>query len=226
MSNIIKNLPHDTNYLISSFVSSDGILHRIYLSKSYFTLGQRDQYFLKLMRISPDFDMRCEAYIYFYINQIKNSTEFIGAFTDYQNRNKGYASLLFSSYIKLCLDEGINEFTTNRKQRKPFLLYMLKTYFYELKNINLYEVSPNLIYICKKNNDTKKYLLFKNKGQEETFKHGKIMEHDNYYILDFKDEDTIILDKILLSQIYRLDPSSQTEAYQKSISVLKRHIDK
>ncbi len=217
--NIFNKISYNSNYLLSSFLGSDGILYKIYLSKSYYLPGERNQFFLKLMKENSSTEMKCISYLYFYINEKRNNTEFIGAFTDYPERNKGFSSILFSFYIKLCMDENINEFLTSRKQRKPFLLYILKTYNYELKNPLLYITHKDKIFICKKKNDFTKYLLFENQRQKEIFKKGKIMEHDNYKILDILDKDTLVLDKVLLSQIYRME--NKEEAYKKSLKKLK-----
>lgn len=51
-----------------------------------------------------------------------------------------------------------------------------------------------------------------------TFSKSKIMKEDNYHILDSIDENTMILDDILLSIPYYLD-----NAYTKTKSIYARH---
>ena len=161
--------------------------------------------------------MDCIGYLYFYIEEGKS--KFIGEFIKEEYRSNHLASLALSTYIKLCIDENIYEFETNKKQRKPFLLYLLKTYSYELADTTKYDKLKSTIYICKKAGSLTKYLYFKTPIIGEKFKTGKIATHDNYEILNSL-ENTIILDKVLLSFPYYL--TDLNSSYTKCENTLKR----
>ena len=179
---------------------------RVYFTKTKFTPGdtnkQYDQYFIKIYEQTEKGSYKCQGYIYFYLDFLKRESRFIGMFVNPEYRNQGIAQLLVSYWITFCLDNGLYDLKTARKQRKPFLLYLLKKFKFDLLNINEYKTSPNTISICREGIALDKCLYFKNPIQAETFKQGKIKHGDNYIILDRLTADTEVLDEVLLSTLY------------------------
>ncbi len=191
---------------------------RIFFTKSYCPSNNQMQYFFHAY-LHQGAQLINQGYIYFYIND--NTSTFIGSFTNPAYRNEGINTLLISCWIKYCLDHDITILTTNKKQRKPFLVYLLKTFAFELKDISLYEINPFTIYICRKENDLNKYLYFKSENQAKSFSQGKIMQRDNYKIIDTLSRDIEVLDQVLLSTPYYL--SDENKAYNRSLSLIKKH---
>ena len=192
----------------------DDFLWKVSLEKSYFALKNKDQYFIKLYRRKGLNNFECLGYIYFYLDLVTKKSTYIGLYIKPEYRNQGFASLLMAYYIDLMFSNEYLDLKTNLKQRKPFLLYLLKKYSFDLANQEFYESDPNVISLYHNPKDSFKYLLFKNKGQAETFKKGKIMEEDNYQILDTERTDFDFLDKVILSTEYGV--KDYNEAYQKS----------
>lgn len=193
---------------------------RLYIEKSFCKQTNSDNYFIKAYKLENDC-LICQGYIYFYIDKKNNSSTYIGTKVKEEYRNKGVASLLTSSWIKFCLDNDIYNLNTNKKQRKPFLLYALKTYSFELDDVNKYAYSKFNIHICKKEDELTKYLFFENLRQKENFMSGKIYSSDNYQVLDETDQNTRKLDTILLSNIYYVQDNDF--AYDKSAKVIDRY---
>lgn len=193
---------------------------KLYIEKSFCKQTNSDQYFIKAYKLENDC-LICQGYIYFYIDKKNKSSTYIGTKVKEEYRNKGVASLLTSSWIKFCLDNDIYNLNTNKKQRKPFLLYMLKTYSFELDDVNKYASSKFNIHICKKEDEFIKYLFFENLRQKENFMRGKIYLADNYQVLDEMDQNTQKLDTILLSNIYYVQDNDF--AYDKSAKVIDRY---
>lgn len=191
---------------------------RIFFTKSYCPSNNQMQYFFHAY-LHQGAQLINQGYIYFYIND--NTSTFIGSYTNPKYRNEGINTLLISCWIKYCLDHDITILTTNKKQRKPFLVYLLKTFFFELEDISLYEINPFTIYICRKENDLNKYLYFKSEGQRKSFSQGKIVQRDNYKIIDTLSHDIEVLDQVLLSTPYYL--SDENKAYNRSLSLIKKH---
>lgn len=205
------NLEYDDPILVQEFVRNDK-KHRLFFVKTKDKSTGLDHYFFKLY--TWDFQKRfyCEGYIYFYIDFFQKESTYIGTFIHKNNRNQGLASLLTSYWISFCFDFGLINLKTNLKQRKPFLLYILKKYSFELNNIELYTDSPFTISILKPDDFIEKSLYFKNKAQQETFTKGRIMANDHYKIYDSLD-GKVVLDNVLLSNTYEL--KDETTAYKR-----------
>ena len=216
---ILQNLGYNTPVTLDEYVNKEGFLQRIYLEKSFFPALQKDQYFISIAKINYNKNQEKIGYIYFYFNQYEKSCEFIGMFIKTEFRNQGLSSLLTSYWIRLCLDLGIVDLYTTKKQRKPFLIYILKTYFFELNNITIYQDSINNIHICRKEKDDKKYLLFDNDKEKASFQKGTIYTNDNYQILDELEGDTEKLDTVILSKRYFL--KDDEAAYKKALRIKK-----
>lgn len=191
----------------------------IYFEKSLMTANNKIQYFLKSYLKGEKFD--CQGYLYFYLDKELKSSDFIGIYVKPEYRNTGLASLLVSTWIQFCLNNGYNFLGTNRKQRKPFLLYLLKTYGFEIIQANVYETEKNVIDICKSQEDNNKYLHFKNPLQGELFSKGKIAKEDNYCIIKNLSPEYIYLDSVILSFPYNI--VDEEKANTKSIITIKKY---
>lgn len=128
---------------------------------------------------------------------------------------------MISSWIKLCLEQGVNNLQTIPKQRKPFLLYLLKKYKFELENTEIYETSPRTIYICQENGNSDKLIMFKNKREEKLFINSNIMKTDNYRIIETLTDNVQIVDKVVLRSPYFLQDNEF--AYQRSLNIYNKH---
>ena len=204
--------------LISN-LSCYGLKQDLYIEKTFSELLNASFYFIKAY-ITKDGVMDCQGYIYFFVDVEQNCSTYIGTYIKPVYRNMGLASLLTSSWINFCLENNLYNLKTNKKQKKPFLLYMLKTYGFELDNIDDYKTSLFNIHICKKEDSLIKYLFFENLKQRVSFEKGKTFKEDNYSIIDSLDNETEKLDTIILSNIYYL--TDEDKAYQKSSHVLSK----
>lgn len=124
-----------------------------------------------------------QGYLYFYLDPINRTSSFIGTkvLDKYQGLN--ISSLLVSVWIDLCLNNGIDFLSSNEKQRKPFLIYLLKKFGFEIFDKNLYETSNDVISICRRDYDKSKLLLFKNDMHEKVFKGTNVFNTGNYEII-------------------------------------------
>lgn len=196
-------------------------VHRLYLEKSYFPENGKDQYFLKLYELMSNGKNNCEGYIYFYLDELKKECSFIGLYVKPEARNLGIASLLIASWLKMCLERGFSTFTTNKKQRKPFLIYLLKKYGFEIEDVTEYKKSDFTIELYRSLADLQKYLLFKTLRHKETFLQSSIAKEDNYVAIDTPGEDLIWLDEVLQSTPYYLQDDN--EAYSRSRRKIKQY---
>lgn len=141
-----------------------------------------------------------QGYIYFYLNYQAKTSDFIGIKVKPEYRNLNIASFLVASWIDLCMNSGYDVLGTNPKQKKPFLLYLLKKYGFEILDLSLYKTRPDIVSICKSNRevDNRKYLLFKSDEHERLFKRYTVSTSDNYFIIHSLEEGIMELDKVLL----------------------------
>lgn len=216
----LENIKYNRQIILFNNLNYFNKLQRLYISKSLYKNINCDQYFIKAYYIENG-NLICQGYIYFYIDSNTKTSSYIGTYIKPEFRNSGLASLLTSSWIMFCLDNDIYNLTTNKKQRKPFLLYLLKTFSFEITNKEKYNLSNYTISICKKDNDLTKYLLFKNNIGEQNFKKGNIFKEDNYHILNSLSDDAKILDNVILSSIYNIQDSNFS--YQKSLHTINKH---
>lgn len=212
----IFNIPYNKAILIDE---NKNTKQKVLFEKTRFNDANTDQYFVKIFQTTSNGNYLCQGYIYFYIDFINKNSNFIGLYTNPIFRNQGIAQLLIAYWVKLCLESGIYNLNTIKKQRKPFILYLLKKFQFDLLNIHEYELSPNTISICQTPFTTNKCLYFKNPKQAETFKNGKIHAGDNYFILESLSNDIVILDQVILSKPYE---SKEDEiAYTRSLKLIK-----
>lgn len=126
-----------------------------------------------------------QGYIYFNLDMLKKESKFIGIKVEPQYRNLNMASFLVSSWIDMCLNNGYEMLGMNDRQRKPFFIYMLKKYQFEVPDLSLYETRPDIVAICRSDSfsDKAKYVLFKSPHEEKKFAESKIIRSDNYSIV-------------------------------------------
>lgn len=216
----VDSIPFDKNILYKDNYEYKGFKQNFYFQKSIFKQNGRIQYFIKSFIIVDKIPI-CQGYIYFYLNEELKTSDFIGVFVKKEYRNSGIASLLVASWIDFCFNSGYNFLGTNKVQRKPFLLYLLKTYGFEILDESIYKKSNYTIHICKSNLDLTKYLLFKNPEAKHKFMSGKIANQDNYQVIDKLTDGMSYLDSVILSYSYHL--KNQIKAEEKTELVLKRH---
>lgn len=215
----IDNILYQKPILIRKVKIGD-IEQRIYLEKTFFKANQKDQYFLKLYSCLPTGTLICQGYIYFYLDFITKESKYIGMFIKPENRGLGLASLLIASWIELCAENNFYNFTTNLRQRKPFLIYLLKKFSFEIEDKAKYKTSLSTIHICRDPKSPDKCLLFESPTYQASFAQGSIMKNDNYRILDSLTPDITVLDDVLLSTQYNL--TDEQEAYNRVRTILKK----
>lgn len=139
-----------------------------------------------------------QGYIYFHLNHETKSSSFVGVKVEEEFRNLNIASFLVASWIDLCMNNGYDFLGVKQKQRKPFLLYLLKKYGFEVLDKSLYETRPDVIAICRDYQYPKqKLLLFKDQKHENAFAKTNVFKDDNYQLV----RDThgiVVLDNIIL----------------------------
>ena len=161
-----------------------------FLEKAFFKSKNADQYFIKIYRtdLSGSHSRDNMGYIYFYLDSESKTSSYIGTYVKPEYRSLGLASLLTAYWIKMCLDDGYDFLTTNKTQRKPYLLYILKKVFFEIDDPERYHLSKHTIHICK-DGEGQRFLLFKSDELARRFQSGKIYRGDDYKIMLFEDLD-------------------------------------
>ncbi len=216
----LDKTPYNQNILYKDDYKHNNLPQRIYFQKSILTNNNRTQYFFKTYILYQN-NLICQGYIYFYLNEKLKSSDFIGLYVKPEYRNLGIASLLVANWIEFCLDNNYIFLETNKKQRKPFLLYLLKTYGFEIFDNLMYKFSNDTIHICQSKLDNNKYLLFENTNHRESFMRGKIAKEDNYKVIDELNDNMRYLDSIILSMPYYMQDTYKAE--EKTSLVIKRH---
>lgn len=141
-----------------------------------------------------------QGYLYFYLDFEKKESHFIGVKVEPEFRNLNIASFLVASWIDLCLNNGYDFLGVNHKQKKPFLLYLLKTYGFEVSDLSLYETRNDVISICQNMSSysDRKFLLFKDVKHEKAFMGTNIFKTDNYEIIHDLRRNMVILDNVII----------------------------
>lgn len=215
---ILEQLNYDIPILYDEYQNKQGLTQKVYFIKTYSKSDSRENYFFKIYDFSSE-EPNPIGYIYFFLNKVERTSSFIGIYVKNEYRNSGIASLLISYWISFCLNQNFDFLKTNRKQRKPFLLYLLKKFNFEIPNPSIYQTHAKTISICQKPDDTAKYLWFKNFEQRTSFENSKIIKEDNYYIIDEIQTPYQEIDQIILSGAYRVQKPE--EAYNKARQRLK-----
>ncbi len=231
MIKLTEDMPYKTPILVNK-VCINGIIYNIYFYK---VLGDRrngnyipelSHYYLEVYKDNYKEGERVEieAYIYFYLDFKKRETRYIGTFVKEENRNLGFASLLTALWMEICINNDFYYYATNKKQRKPFLIYLLKRFNFEIDNIEDYDTLLNTIYICRFIDSYLKCLYFKNPYEARNFKLSNNMKKDNYKIIDsdtFNSDDIIKLDRVLISKPYQVHDLD--ESYKRVRKILDKH---
>jgi len=217
----VFNIPYDKMIIVKE---KEFKKQRVFLQKTKFTAKDLDHFFIKIYIVNKYGNYVCQGYIYFYVNFLEKESNFIGVYVNPEYRNEGIAQLLISYWVTICLDNGIYNLNTIKRQRKPFILYLLKKFKFDLIDTQKYETDHNTISICKNSISNKKCLFFKNPEQAETFKNGNIKNGDNYNILEIITEDTQILDHVLLSNLYF--SKDDNKAYTRSLKLINEFTNK
>ena len=195
---VLKELEIGDNILYSDKYFSGDYSQELFIKRAFNNEGEDNKYYINVYsRINGQ--LVRQGYIYFYLDHAMKSSNFIGINVNEEYRNLNIGSLLVASWIDLCLNNGYDFLGTNKKQRKPFLLYLLKTYGFEIFNKSLYESRDDVITICKSSNveDNSKILFFKDVKHEICFKGTNVYKTDNYQIIHDK-TNFITLDDIIM----------------------------
>ena len=211
----LSQIEYDKRYLFDMFYNHDGYIEKLFLMKSF--NNGKDHYYFRLFLYLPNGKEILLGYLYFFIDENKKESKFIGCCVKNEYRNQGIASLLISSWLLFCLDNNIIDLNTNRKQSKPFLLYLLKNFSFEINNPASYNTSLNTIYICQKYESLAKILLFKGEKQREMFEKSTSFKKDNYEIIDNLTADITVKDEVMLDKIYSLN--DQDYGYQRALKI-------
>lgn len=216
----LQNMPYKQDIVLDDTFNYQGYNQRISIYKA-FSVSNPDYYYLRLKMIRKE-EIVTQGYIYFYLDFDKKISEFIGLAVAEEFRGNHLSMLLLSTYVSFCLEQGFDKMETIQKQKKPFLLHLLKKFRFDLENIDLYNKEKEfIISLCQRQLDPTKYLYFSNKKYEKQFCQSKIMQSDNYQILENPTLDIPIIDDVLLCKKYNLkDPES---AYHKAQKVYKNH---
>ena len=221
MNSILSKLDYNRGINLDVKKVSNKSFQIIKLEKSFFKDKVMDQYFIKLYKVEND-SLVCQGYIYFYLDTDARISTYIGSYVKPEYRSTGIASLLTSYWIKFCLDNGFYDLTTIKSQKKPFLLYILKNYSFEIEDPLKYLKNDYNIHICTLPNDSTKYLVFDNERYAISFKEGTVYKNDNYQIVSKDTENLTRLDTILLSNKHDLqDPNGAFDKSEKRIERFK-----
>lgn len=196
--NIIKNMDIDSSILYADNYFSCDYNHIIYLKRVPVDSNNKPKFYLNIYTV-VDGKLLKQGYLYFYIDFEAKISSFIGVGIKPVFRNMNIGSFLIASWIDLCLNNNIYYLDANEKQKKPFLLYLLKTYGFDVFDKSLYDTRTDVISICKSVDvcDKRKFLMFKDNKYEKLFINTPIFKTDNYEIIhnleNFDELDKVIL---------------------------------
>lgn len=219
---LYATIPYDKPNIIDTFYR-DNKLRKVSLEKAFFSCNGKDQFFVKIYNMDCNGNYTCEGYIYFYLDDVKKESSFIGIYVKPEYRSLGLASLLVSYWLQICMHYDYCHFTTNKKQRKPFLLYLLKKMGFEIDDETSYDLSKHTIELYSDGKTRTKYLLFRNPKHQDSFQQGSVYREDNYQVLTSSDSNLIWLDQVILSKPYNLqDENTAYTRSRKKIEELNR----
>lgn len=201
----------------------------VYLKITVPDLSQRPRFYLSVYgKVNGTFVQ--QGYIYFYLDFVTKTSTFIGVYVKPEYRNLNIGSFLCACWIDFCFNYGYDFLNANKKQRKPFLLYMLKTYGFEVLDPSLYLTRKDVISICRDSDSDKKrkVLFFKDFSHEKIFMNTNVYKMEDYEIVHSLDHFEV-LDSVLLpfqnlqkNQVqYHL--LNQHQAQERTQAVLARH---
>ena len=226
---LLEKMNEGDCYLYSSEYFSGNYNQNLYLKRSRDDgSGKIKLYIIATTNINGNLVQ--QGYLYFYLDPENKLSDFIGVGVGEEYRNLNIGSLLVASWIDICLNNGYDFLGANKKQRKPFLLYLLKTYGFEIFDKSLYAWRDDVISICRSLDvqDTRKLLIFKYLSHENRFIKTNIYKSDDYGIVH-DEKGIVVLDKVILPlqsikkdlvKYYLLDYSL---AEEKTMRVINRH---
>jgi len=207
--NKLENLETGKQILYSDGYFSSDYNQDLYLRKSANDTSNRPKFYISVIS-NINGNLVQQGYLYFYLDYEKKASYFIGMKVKEEFRNLNIGSFLIASWIDLCLNNGYDFLGVHETQRKPFLLYLLKTYGFEIFDKSLYDTRQDVISICRsfEPNDKRKFLLFKNPKHESIFVRTNIFKMDNYEIIHNQNNVIHLDDVILPLQNRRRNPIS------------------
>ena len=193
-----KNIPEGEKILYKDNVFSGDYDQQLFIKRSNDDGSNRPKFFISASSLKNG-ELEMQGYLYFYLDQATKSSSFIGIKVNPLYRDLNIGSFLVASWIDMCLNNGYDFLGVNPKQRKPFLLYLLKTYGFEILDKSLYETRPEVITICRSLDkiDRTKYLAFKDSKHEKVFTGTNSFKEDNYSIIHTM-SGYVALDNVLL----------------------------
>lgn len=225
----LESMEVGKNYLYSGGLFSAGYNQELYLKKAKDDGSHKNKYYIIAATHSCGKIIE-QGYLYFYLDFDTKSSDFIGTkvFENFRNLNIG--SLLVASWIDFCFKYNFNFLGMNKTQRKPFLIYLLKTYGFDVLDHTLYETRSDIISLGRSHNplDKTKYLLFKDKLHKDNFAKTNIFKSDNYEIIDTP-RNIIMIDKVIVPlQDRSKNPVNyklidEDLALKKALNVISRH---
>lgn len=226
---IIENLEIGNKILYSTGYFSGDYNQELYLKRTVDDGSNRPKFYISVVS-NINGNLVQQGYLYFYLDFEAKASYFIGVKVAPEFRNLNIGSLLVASWIDLCLNNGYDFLGTNQKQRKPFLLYLLKTYGFDILDKTLYDIRPDVISICRAidSNDKRKILLFKDPKHEKDFMGTNVYKTDNYDIVHSQDGIILLDDVIVPLQDMKKNPVQyelldQELAETKSESIISSH---
>lgn len=195
---LLERLEVGDSRLYSSNHFSGDYNQELHIKKAFNNEDENSKYYINVYS-KINGEMVRQGYIYFYLDHESRVSEFIGINVNPEYRDLNIGSFLVASWIDLCFNNGYDFLGANKKQRKPFLLYLLKTYGFEIFDKSLYESRKDVITICKgyEKDDKRKILLFKDLKHEKMFMGTNVYKSDNYEIVHDK-KGIITLDDVIM----------------------------
>jgi len=157
--------------------------------------GQRPQYTMSLESESHKL-----GYAYFFINEVREQSSFIGMKIEPEFRGKSYGNLLISSYIDLCDCFTVKNLDINQKQRKPEIVHILKNFGYELNSI---PPSHMKIILVHGGAESISKLYVPDQSLRARIADSRLTRSNNYNFVESLENQTII-DTIYFGQKYHL----------------------
>lgn len=179
-----KSIPDGQKVLYQDNAFSGDYSQSVYIKKSADDGSKKPKYYINVYSHQNGV-LRLQGFLYFYLDYEAKKSYFIGLEVYPEFRNLNIASFLVATWIDLCLNNGYEFLSTHEKQGKPFLLYLLKTYGFEILDKSLYQTRPEIISVCcsKDKLDLKKYLAFKTPNHERDFIQTNFYKQDNYHVI-------------------------------------------
>ncbi len=195
--NSLNNLTEGEKKLFKDGFYSGDFDENLYIKKAIDDGSGKPKFYISVYT-NINGDLILQGYLYFYLDFENKQSNFIGIMVNKEYRNLNIASFLVANWIDLCMNNNY-KLGVNDKQRKPFLLYLLKSYGFEILDTSLYETRPDVITVCRSLDfsDKRKMLLFKDSMHENNFIKTNIFKEDNYEIIH-SNEGIIMLDNVIL----------------------------